>query len=254
MNGGEGFFSSCPFDRRHFVFGALKAVEVALSLLGVRYFDLALLIGVERGGEGPALSVGELRFYLPIFVGDKGIYLLLTVDYQPDRNALHSACGEAAPYLLRHKRAEAVAHEAIEDTPCLLSVDKVEVDLLRVRHAVCDACLGYFVEGDSVLALEVKAEHRRQMPRYRFPLAVGVGCEIDCVAGGDFILKLLDELFFPLDEGIFRSEAVFDVNAELRCGQIPDMTLGGNDVVVLAEIFLDSVRLGGRLNYNELRH
>ena len=88
------------------------------------------------------------------------------------------------------------------------------------------------------------------MPGYSLSLAVGVGCENDFIAACNVFFQLADELLFSFYNGVFRRKAVFDIDAELRRGQVADMTHGGYYLIAGSEIFFDCFRLCGRLDYN----
>ena len=64
--------------------------------------------------------------------------------------------------------------------------------------------------------------------------------------------KLL-EMFLALGKnGVFRFEVVFGVHRTLFAGQGPDVPVGGEDLVVLAEEFFDGPRFGGGFYDNEV--
>ena len=48
-----------------------------------------------------------------------------------------------------------------------------------------------------------------------------------------------------------KSKLVVDVDAELALGQIADVPHRGDDLVILAEIFVDGLRLCGRFDHHE---
>ena len=90
------------------------------------------------------------------------------------------------------------------------------------------------------------------MPGDRLALAIRVGREIDCVSGPDRFLQRRDDLFFAFGYLIHRHEAAVDIHAQVALGQIAHMAHGRFDAIAGAEIFLNRLRLGGRLNDHEL--
>ena len=64
----------------------------------------------QRGVDGPEFDRLE------------GVNLGLAVNYEPERDGLHSAGGKAAPHFLPQHGAELVADDAIQDAPRLLRV------------------------------------------------------------------------------------------------------------------------------------
>ena len=229
---------------------AVETAENSVRLLFVLYFYLAVFVAVERCGKHLAGRGGELCVYRPIFLGLERTDLLLAVNYHAHRDALNAAGGKSAAYLLRNKRAQAIADESVEYSSRLLCVDEIHVDGARMIHAVLDSGFGYLVEGDSVLVLKIEIEQGRKVPRYRFSLAIRVGCEDNFIAFFNIFFQLADELLFSFYNGVFRREVVLDIDAQLRRGQVADMTHRGDYLIAGSEIFFNCLRLCGRLDYN----
>ena len=117
-------------------------------------------------------------------------------------------------------------------------------------HAVLDSGFGYLVESDSVLVLKIEVEQGRKVPRYRFSLAIRVGCEDNFIAFFNIFFQLADELLFSFYNGVFRREVMLDIDAQLRRGQVADMTHRGDYFIAGSEIFFNCFRLCRRLDYN----
>ena len=68
------------------------------------------------------------------------------------------------------------------------------------------------------------------------------------------LVKALEEEFgvslFSFYNGVFRREVVLDIDAQLRRGQVADMTHRGDYLIAGSEIFFNCLRLCGRLDYN----
>ena len=62
------------------------------------------------------------------------------------------------------------------------------------------------------------------------------------------VLQLLEDLLAAGDDFVRRLEPFVDVDAELALRQIADVPHRGDDLVVLAEIFVDGLRLRRRLD------
>jgi len=91
-----------------------------------------------------------------------------------------------------------------------------------------------------------------QMPADGFALAVGVGGEVDRtrVAGGQ--LQLLHDLLPGRQHLVLGLEALLHVHAQLLLGQIADVPHRGLHLEVPPEIFVDRLRLGRRLDDDEV--
>ena len=93
------------------------------------------------------------------------------------------------------------------------------------------------------------------MPRDGLTFAVRVGREIDFLDGLGGLFQLCE--IFPPAFGLFIlwSEIMFDIHAERAFGQIPDMSVGGFDDIILSENPPDGLGLGRRLHDDEfIRH
>ena len=125
----------------------------------------------------------------------------------------------------------------------------MSVGLLERRE---HALLGDLVEHQAAdLLLVAAAELLGQVPADRLPFAVRVGRDEDLVGLLRVVLQLLEDLLAARDDLVGRLEALVDVDAELALGQIADVAHRGDDLVVLAEIFVDGLRLRRRFDHDE---
>ncbi len=81
-----------------------------------------------------------------------------------------------------------------------------------------------------------------------FAFAVRIGRKIDGVGGAGQLLEVGDDLFLAGDDFIDGGEIVIDIDAETLLGQILYMAEGGFHLVTGAEILLNRLGLGGRLD------
>ena len=113
--------------------------------------DLALLVAVQTGREGlPFFGQGQLRIHRPVFLPDKGIYLLFTVHHQTDGRRLHPTGGKTLTDAFPQERTQLIAHDTVENTARLLSVHQVHIQHPRFRHAGGHRISGDLVKGDAV--------------------------------------------------------------------------------------------------------
>ncbi len=92
-----------------------------------------------------------------------------------------------------------------------------------------------------------------QVPGYRLAFAVGIGSEKQRIG---FFQRLPDRgevLLVLLDDGVLHRVAMLGVDRAFLRHEVANMTIGGEDLVVLAEIFLDGLRLRGRLDDDDAR-
>ena len=131
--------------------------------------------------------------------------------------------------------------------------------LARMGEGLADRALGDLVEGDPVRLRGGDVGRLGDVPGDRLALAVEVGGEEDVVGPAGGLLDRRDLLAPVLRDDVLGLEVVVDVDAELALarvlGQVADVAVRGEDLVVLAEVALDRPRLGGRLHDHEvLRH
>ena len=208
--------------------------------------DEPRLVGVAARG-------GEDRLDRPVLAGAERLDLHLAVDDQPQRHRLDPAGRLRARQLAPEHRREAEADEVVERPAREVGVDQLHVDLARVRHRLRHRVPGDRVEDDAldlgVLLHRLAAGQRlEQVPGDRLALAVGVG-------GEDQLLVVLQRLGDGADvlgavggDLPLHREVVLGVDRAVLGRQVADVAVGGEHRVAGAEILVDGLRLGGRLD------
>ena len=238
----------------HGVLGSLEALLDGAGLgLGAGQELFALGVRGQTGGE-TLVAHAQRGVHIPVFLGLEGLDLLLAVVDKADGYALDTARRQAPAHLPPEEGAELVAHETVQHTAGLLGVEEVFVDGAGVGHALLDALLGDLIEGHAVGGVGVKAEDVGQMPADGFAFAVRVGRKDHAVGVFGLALQLLDELFLALDADVLRRIVMLDIDAQLGGGQVADMAHAGRNLIVIAQIFADGLRLGRRLHDHEFCH
>ena len=100
----------------------------------------------------------------------------------------------------------------------------------------------------------VQPQNVSQMPADGFAFAVRVGRKKHAVGVFGFAFQLLDELFLAFDADVLRGIVMLHVDAQLRSGQVADMAHAGGDLIIIAQIFADGLRLSRRLHDYQFRH
>lgn len=121
---------------------------------------------------------------------------------------------------------------------------QIDINIARFLDARADRLLGDLVKGHAAGILVLELEQLLDVPRNRFSLAVGVGCEIDEIALADFAAISLMILSLP-SIGIFRLEIVLDIDAHFLFRQIAQMSHRSLDDIVRTEIFSIVFALAG---------
>ena len=188
----------------------------------------------------------------PVFAGDELFDLELAVadDAQGDR--LHATGRARARQLSPQNRRQVEADKIVEGAARPVGVDEGLVDLARIAHRLLDRVLGHRVEHNAIdpLVLEqlLTLENLVDVPGDGLAFTVRVGRQDHAVGG----LHGAADVAHPF--GGFRvdfpahGEIVVRVDRAVLRGEIPHMAERGIDVVVLAEIFVDGLRLGWRLD------
>ena len=198
------------------------------------------------------LQLGDDR---PVFIGTEALDLDLAVDDQPQGDRLHASralrTGKPPPQHRRKREAIEIVERAARE----IGIDQRLVELARGLHRLGHRLLGDRVERHAVdavgqrLALLQQFEH---VPRNRLALAVGVGREDQPVGALGRVADFLEALLLVAIEFPVHREALVRADAAILGRQVADVTVAGENLEVLAEVFLDGFRLGGRFDDDQL--
>ena len=188
----------------------------------------------------------------PVFARDEFLDLELAVADDPQRDRLDPARRARARKLPPEDRREGEADQIVERAPRPVGVDERLVDLPRTAHRLQDRVLGDGVEHHPVDALVLEQllvfQNLVDVPGDRLALAVGVGGENDPIGVLDRaadVAQALRRLGVDLPA---HGEIVVRIDGSVLGGEIAHMAEGGVNAVVLAQIFVDGLCLGGRLD------
>jgi hypothetical protein len=108
-------------------------------------------------------------------------------------------------------------------------------------------------------------QHLQEVPRDGLALAVLISCEVELVGTGQRLLQIGDRLLLRVGDDVVGLEAVLDVDGELserallelrrevlRLDEVADVANRGLDDVSISQVLGNGLRLGGRLDDNEL--
>ena len=192
----------------------------------------------------------------PVFPGDEFLDLQLAVADQPQRDRLHPAGRARARQFSPEHRREREANEIIERAAGEIGIDQCTIDLARMLH-----CLGHRLLGDGVehhaldlLVLErlLFLQHLEHVPGDRFAFTIRVGGEDQLVGTLERacdVVQALVRLGVDLPE---HAEIVLGIDRAILGGQVADVAKGGQHLVAGAEVFIDCLRLGRRLDHDNI--
>ncbi len=198
-----------------------------------------------RGELGPVMR--QRGDHAPVFLRLERFDLALPVDNDAQRHRLHPprALGAGQPPPQHRRKREAI--EIVERAAGEIGVDQRLVEFAWAAHRLGHRLLGDGVEGD---ALDIGGQRlllRQQLahvPRNRLPLAIGVGGEHQPRRLPGRVGDLLEAALLVAVELPVHREALVGPHAPIFGRQIADMAVGGENLEVLAEIFLDGAGLG----------
>ena len=81
------------------------------------------------------------------------------------------------------------------------------------------------------------------MPRYSLALSVRVGCEIDGLCALAELFKSVYNILVILDRNVLRLKIVLYIDTKRALGEVTQVSHGRDDLIVVAQIFLNSLRL-----------
>jgi hypothetical protein len=231
----------------------LSGLERAIA---ARSDDLDAVDLHEMRDERRALVADERDIDRPILLRHKRADLFFSLDDQPKRDGLHPPRGEEVPVDLTTQplpehRGELVPDEAVEDAPRLLREEPLLIDGARLREPELNTLLGDLVKLDTSHRPLERREFLRDVPSDRFSLTVRVWREKDLIGLLRRLLQIGEDVLVVLEHLVLRRVAVGDVDVQPRLGQVAHVSLGREHDEVLAEVFLNGLRLGRRLDDDE---
>src|SRR5579862_4256365 len=92
----------------------------------------------------------------PIFLRHEGSDFHLAFDDQPERDGLHASRRKTAAHLIPEQRGNLITYDAVENSPGLLRVDQVYIDLPRMLERGANRLRRNFVERDPENLLRIR--------------------------------------------------------------------------------------------------
>ena len=243
------------FDRRD---REERLLERGLEGFGLRAradvepVDLLAVGADQPGGEGRLRFRAQMGDDRPIFARNELFDLELAVADNPQGDRLHPARRARARQLAPQDRRQVEADQIVERAARPVGVDEGVVDLARIAHRLLDGVLGHRVEHHAIDALVLEQllalQNFMDVPGDRLAFPVRVGRQDHAVG----VLDRAADVAHPLGglrvDFPAHREIVVRVDRAVLRRQIPHMAERGVDLVVLAQIFVDGLRLGRRLD------
>jgi hypothetical protein len=195
---------------------------------------------------------GQVGLEAPVLAGLEGVDLALAVDDHLERGRLDPAGGQAGPDLAPQHRRQLVADDPVDHPAGLLGVDQAVVDVAGVGEGPPDGVGGDLGEGDPAGRAGGQLGRLGDVPGDRLALPVGVGGEEHLVGRLGGLADAGDDLLALLGHLVGDRDAAVDVHGKVRLGQVTDVAHGGDHVVVLAQVLADGLRLGRRLDHDQV--
>ena len=239
-----------PLHGFHGKGGVFRLLYHGFHLGGGFQFRLFAVLPVIPGREGLFFHViaGEDGIQGPVLLRLEIFDLPIPVIHHPGGNRLDPACGQAPLDLLPQQGAQLIAHQPVQNTPGLLGVHQVLVDVPGAFNALAHHVFGDLVEGDPLRFLVRQIQQALEMPADGLSLAVRVGCEVDGVRRLGGLFQIGNDGFLALDRLVDRLKVVVHIHAEIAFLQVPEVAHAGLYLVVLAQIFSNGFGLRGRLH------
>src|SRR5205807_2202580 len=104
------------------------------------------------------------------------------------------------------------------------------INLTGAGESFLNGAFGDLVERHAADAVVIQAQRFLQVPSNGFPFSVRVGSKVDCPRLGRLLLETGEQFLAVGQVLVGRRPPVFDVDAELRLGQVPNVAFAGGDV------------------------
>ena len=235
-----------------------RKLQVALEGLGlvaladVETGDLLSVRADEPGIENAAVLGRERRNERPVFLAFEGLDFEFAVADEAQCHRLHTAGRARSGELAPQNRREIEADEIIESAARQIGVDQRLIDLARIAQGGQHGILGDRVEGHALdrnaLQNALVVQRFQDVPGDRFAFAIRVGRENELFRALDRPGDIVQPFAAPVVERPDHLEVVFGIDRAVLGRQVADMSEGGQDLVILAEIFVDRLGLGRRLD------
>ena len=229
-----------------------RAVGVALIAEG-EFLERFAIKAVQAGLEGGAIRGAQLGHDVPVFLGPEAFDLVLAVAHNAQGNRLHASGRARARQFAPENRGQVEAHQIVQRAAGQIGVDQFGIDGARMLHGLGDGRLGDGVEhdafnGDFLLQGPAFAQRLNQVPGDGFSLAIRVGRQdqrVGVFQGIGDIGNALGRFGVGFPDHF---EVVFGVNRAVFRGQIADVSVGGEDFIVLPKVLVDRFGLCRRLD------
>ena len=233
------------------------ALDLARLRLGgeTELLDLGAAV-LEQLQRERLRAVDALALDGPVFLRLEGLDLFLALADHAQRRALHASGGQPLAHLLPQERREVEADEVIERAPRLLRVDQFQRQTARLTHRLADGVAGDLVEHHAVhvLAVEVAAllEDLLQVPGDGLAFAVRVGRQIERLGLAQAARDRLHVALVFFQHPVLHGVAVVGIDRAFLGNQIAHVAIGGQYVEIAPQVFFDGLRLGGRLDDDQV--
>ena len=243
--------------------GKVRLFEMAPERVGLGLgadamaVDLVAVRGDEPRLEAVARRRRHGRADRPVFDRLEGLDLGLALADQPQRDRLHPTGRARARQLAPQDRRQREPDQIAERAAGQIGIHQRIVDRARARHRLVHRLAGDGVEHDPfyrfVLQDALLAQDFEHMPGNRFAFAVRVGGEDQPVS----LFRGVGDLLQPLGRlgvGIpMHGEFAVRLDRAILRRKVADMAVGRQHLKVLAEIFVDRLRLGRRFDDDKIR-
>ena len=230
--------------------GILRLLYHGFHLGGGFQLCLLAVLSVIPCGEGQLFHViaGEVGVQRPVFLRLEILDLPLPVIHHSGGNRLDPSCGQAPLDLLPQQGTELIAHQPVQNTPGLLGIHQILVDVPGMLNALTHHVLRDLIEGDPLCFLVRQIQQALEVPADSLALAVRVGCEVHGIRRLGGFFQVGNDGFLPLDGLVDRLEVIVYIHAEFAFLQVPEMAHAGLYLIVLAQIFSNGFGLRRRLH------
>src|SRR6185312_11022760 len=216
---------------------------------------LAVEMG-KAGREALAARGGKLDLDGPILARLEGFDFAFALADQAERHRLHAAGRAASRQFSPQHRRKGKSHEVIERATREVGLDQFAVQFPRMPKGIEHGRFRDLVEDDAldVDTLERLAvlQHLLDVPGDRFALAVRVGGEIDVLGALDRLGDLLEALLGLAGDLPGHGEVLVGTDGAVLGRKVADMAIARQDLVALAQVFVDGLRLGRRLDDDDV--
>ena len=194
----------------------------------------------------------------PVLLAAERLDCFLAFHQQAQRRTLDPAGRQFRADLAPQQWRQLEADQMVHCPSRTVGIDEIHRHLTGLLNGLPHLPFGDFVEHDPIdLAILEQApltENFLEVPGDSLSLPVRVRRQVERVTLFESTHDGRDVLLFLLSHGVLHQVPLLGIDSAILLEEVPHMAIGGQHLEVLAQVLLDGLGLGGRLDDDDVGH